>query len=309
MNKKPLLSIIIPVYFNAPSLKKLHTKIAKATSLLDCNYECIYVNDGSKDDSLSILKQIKKKDSHVKIVDLSRNFGSFNAILAGMSIAKGDAIMDLTADLQDDPQLIIRLFEQWQKGFSVCLAIREQRQDGWLSNTASNTFYRLMQRYALPDMPKGGFDIFLIDRIVVNLILSMEEKNTSLIGQILWLGFKRKCIYYSRKQRPHGRSRWTLSKKLKYFIDSFLAFSYTPIRLMTSLGLLTAGISAIYMLIILGNWFFNQIPVAGWSSLAILILFLGSIQMIMLGIIGEYVWRSLEASKKRPNFVIEKIYH
>jgi dolichol-phosphate mannosyltransferase len=307
--KKPLLSIIIPVYCNAPSLEKLHTEIGNVIrELAKLNYEIIFVNDGSKDKSLSVLKNIHHKDpSHTKIINLSRNFGSFNAILAGMSQAKGDAVMDLTADLQDDPRLIKQLTIQWLRGFKVVLAVRGSRVDGVWTNLLSNAFYKLMQTFALPDMPTGGFDIFLIDRQVVDLILSMDEKNSSLVGQILWAGFKRKLVPYNRRARREGESGWTTSKKIKYFTDSILNFSYFPIRLMSVAGILTAISSFLYLVIIVINKLFNNIPITGWSSLIVVVLFIGGIQMLMLGVIGEYLWRTNESTKKRPNYIIDEV--
>lgn len=306
---KPLLSIIVPVYFNAPSLIQLHSEITKvASSISQIDYEIIFVNDGSKDNSLELLKIIQSKDKkHSKIISLSRNFGSFNAIMAGMSIAKGDAVMDLTADLQDDPILIKKLSKYWLEGSKVVLAVRQQREDGFISTFISNTFYKLMKAYALPDMPKGGFDIFLIDKQIVNIILQMDEKNSTLVGQILWAGFQRKLIYYTRKERKQGKSQWTLSKKIKYFTDSILNFSYAPIRAMSLIGVFTAISSFIYLVIILINKLFHNIPITGWSSLIVVVLFIGGIQMLMLGVIGEYLWRTNESTKRRPNFIIEDI--
>ncbi len=308
MKSKPFLSIVIPVYCNEDSLKILVDTLTNDLKRLSGKYELIFVDDNSYDSSLETLVALKRDKKYIKVVKLSRNFGSFNAILAGMSIARGDCIADLTADLQDNPKLIRRMYEQWQKGYEVVLAVRKDRKDGFIPKLFSSLYYTLIRKYALPNMPKGGFDIFLIDRKVANIVLSMNEKNSSLPGQILWTGFNRKLVYYTRRKRIHGSSKWTLTKKIKYFIDSFIAFSYVPIRFMTIVGFITACLSIIYGLFILCNKIFNQIPITGWSSLAVIILFVSSIQMMMLGVIGEYLWRNSEEVKRRPSFIIEKVF-
>jgi dolichol-phosphate mannosyltransferase len=301
------LSIIIPVYFNAPNLPLTYEKLKQdvlTTKLF--NYELIFVDDGSGDDSWSVLQQLKKNDSHVKLLKLSRNFGSHAAILAGLTVATGQAVTVISADLQDPPVIITQMFAKWQEGNKVVLAVRQDRHEPPLQKFLSNTYYSLMRRFALANMPPKGFDCFLIDQKVAHLLTQIEEKNSTIMGQILWCGFSPAQIFYTRQTRLIGKSRWTLAKKIKLFIDSFIAFSYFPLRLMSVLGIFIAFASFIYGIFILINRLFFYIPIQGYTTLAVLILFLSGIQMIMLGIIGEYLWRNFDASRRRPPFIIEE---
>ncbi len=301
------LSIIIPVYFNELNIPHTYQKlIEKFSHIRTFEYEIIFVDDGSQDQSYPILKKLAQKDEKVKLIKLSKNFGSHLAILAGLENATGECATMISADLQDDPQIIIDMFEKWLNGNKVVLAVRKDREESLVQKAISNFYYSLMKKYALSNMPRGGFDCFLIDRQVINILTSIEEKNSSLMGQILWCGFKTAKIYYIRKAREIGHSRWTLSKKIKLFIDSFTAFSYLPIKLITTLGFLIASISFIYAIITLFNRLLLNIKVEGWTTLMVVLLFLSGIQMMMLGIIGEYLWRNFDESRKRPPFIIEE---
>ncbi|HCR85366.1 MAG TPA: glycosyltransferase, partial [Alphaproteobacteria bacterium] len=266
--KKPFLSIIIPVFYNELNITPLYQKLKEhILDNKDIDYELIFVDDGSKDNSYAELEKLHNINSKVKLVKLSKNFGSYTAILAGLNYAKGDCATAISADLQDSPQIIINMMEKWQQGNKVVLAVRKDREESGLQKLISNTHYKLMRKFALPNMPKGGFDCFLIDRKVIDILTAMEEKNTALIGQILWCGFKMDMIYYVRQKREIGKSRWTLSKKIKYFIDSFLSFSYFPIRAMSVVGILTSLFGFCYGGIVIFNKLFNDTVVTGWSSM------------------------------------------
>jgi len=300
------LSIVIPVYFNEGNIPHLYEKLKE--TIFDnttIDYELIFVDDGSKDNSYNELKKLREKNDKIKLIKLSRNFGSHTAILAGLSNASGDCATVISADLQDPPTIILDMLEKYREGNKVVLAVREDREESFSQKFFSNTYYKMMKKFALSNMPEGGFDCFLIDKMVIEVISSMKEKNSSLMGQILWCGFKTEKIYYVRKEREIGKSRWTLAKKVKLFVDSFMAFSYTPIKAMSSLGFLVSSIGFLYGIYILINKIFNGIPIEGWTSLMIVILLLSGIQMILLGVIGEYLWRSFDESRKRPTFIIE----
>jgi glycosyltransferase involved in cell wall biosynthesis len=302
-----MLSIIIPVYYNEQNIPFLFEKLSEEIlSNPNYDYELIFVDDGSGDNSYGELLKLQKQHSKVKIIKLSRNFGSHTAILAGLTNATGDCATIISADLQDPPEIINRMFEKWMEGNKVVLAVREDREESYTQKLFSNTYYKLMKRYALPNMPEGGFDCFLIDRKIVDILKSMEEKNTTLMGQILWAGFKTEKIYYVRKEREIGKSRWTLAKKIKLFIDSFLAFSYAPIRFMSFIGVIMSLLSFISGAYLIVNKLVNGVNVQGWTSLMVLFLFVAGIQMIMLGIIGEYLWRNMDESRKRPVFIIDE---
>jgi glycosyltransferase involved in cell wall biosynthesis len=305
--KEKKISIIIPVYFNELNIPVSYRVLKESVlDALTIDYELIFVDDGSGDNSLRELQAVRNVNEKVKIIKLSRNFGSHTAILAGMSNATGDCITVISADLQDPPVIILKMLEKWASGKEVILAAREDREEPFLNKLFSNSYYKLMKKFALKDMPQGGFDCFLIDKKVKNIIVDMKEKNTTIMGLILWCGFDREIITYVRKEREIGKSRWTLSKKIKLFIDSFIAFSYTPIKFITTLGLITSSLGFGFGTYLILNKVILGIEVEGWTSLMVVILFLSGFQMIMLGIIGEYLWRSFDETRKRPVFIIDQ---
>ncbi len=307
-----LVSIVVPVYHNAPSLPDL---LSRFQILADKNsadqFEFVFVDDGSRDDSFEVLQRLSQQEPRITVVKLSRNFGSNPAIIAGMAHTKGDVVAAISADLQDPPELIHEMLINWRAGHKVVLATREGRDDSGLNNFLSDSFYALFRRFAINAMPKRGFDFFLIDRQVCNLINQIEESNPYLMGLILWMGFNPVVLPYHRKEREkqYGRSMWSFAKKIKYFIDSFVAFSYTPVRVTSIIGLTFSMIGLIYAIIVIGLRIFYGAPVEGWSSLMVVVLVVSGIQMIMLGIQGEYTWRNLDETRHRPRFIVEKIVH
>lgn len=301
------LSIIVPVYYNEMNLEDLYENLSSNLLPKLEDYELIFVDDGSKDKSYEVLKKLHDKYKKIKIIKLVKNYGSFVAILAGLKESTGDCACYLSADLQDPPEIILEMMEKLKGDVTTVLAVRQDREESISQKMFSNTYYSLMRKFALSNMPKGGFDVFLINRKLINEIVKMEEKNTSLTGQILWCSEKIEKVYYTRKKREKGKSRWTLNKKIKYFIDSFVAFSYFPIRFMTALGMIFSIISFIVGIVFVCFKFANLIDVPGWTSLAILILFTSGLQMCMIGIIGEYLWRAYDELRKRPLYLIETI--
>lgn len=301
------LSIVIPVYYNEKNIPSLYEKLR--TTIIEnksFNYELIFVDDGSGDNSYAELKKLNEKDKNIKIVKLSRNFGSHTAILAGLNHITGDCATVISADLQDPPEIILQMLEKWRNGNKVVLAVRQDREEPFLQKMFSNTYYKLMKKYALKNMPEGGFDCFLADKRVIEVINSIDEKNTTLMGQVLWCGFKSEKIFYVRQKREEGKSRWTLSKKIKLFIDSFLAFSYVPIRFMSVLGVLFSFVAFLFGIFLIVNKLIKGIEVQGWTSLMVLFILVSGIQMVMLGVIGEYLWRTFDESRKRPVFIVEE---
>jgi len=301
------LSIIIPVYFNEPNLIPLYEDIKTIVlDKLDIDYEIVMVDDGSKDDSYNEILKLKEKDENIVAVKLSRNFGSHAAILAGLSVCTGDCATMKAADLQEPSEIILEMLEKWKEGTKSVLAVRTDRDEPFLQKGFSNTYYNLMRKFALPSMPKGGFDCFLIDRDVINLLNQMEEKNTTLMGQILWCGFKTETVYYVRKKREVGKSRWTLRKKIKLFIDSFLGFSYAPVRAIFTIGMIYFALAILYSIYLIVYKLARGFPVQGFATTIIIVLFSFGIVMLSIGILGEYLWRSFDASRNRPVFIIEE---
>ena len=301
------LSIIIPVYYNEDTLMSLYEDMKEKILDKIGDYEIVMVDDGSGDDSWKIMNEIRDLDSHIKLVHLSRNFGEHAALLAGFSVCTGDCAVTKQADLQEDSTLILEMFESWKKGNNVVLAIRRSRDENAIKVFFANMYYLLVRKFVNKDMPAGGCDCYLIDRKVIEVIKMLDEKNSSLTLQVMWAGFKTEKVYFDRKNREKGKSRWTLAKKIKLVLDSMMSFSYVPIRFMTVVGVLF-DIFALGMLIsVFVEYFTKGVPLAGWSSLMCVILFSSGLILSNLGILGEYLWRTLDASRKRPPFIIEDV--
>jgi len=303
------ISIVIPVYFNELNLPHLFPRlISVANQASDYQFEFLFVDDGSWDSSYALLREFAEKDNRAAVIKLSRNFGSLGAILAGLKYSTGDCAAIISADLQDPPELIVQMIEKWEMENKVVMAVREQREDSFFTKVCARIYYYLMRRFVLHDMPIGGFDFVLIDRKVIDILTTIKEKNTSLMGLILWSGFKRSILYYTRREREHGKSMWTLSKKIKYFIDSFVAFSYAPIRFLQFTGISLALAGFIYAVFIAIRRIMYGFPIPGISALIVINLVIGGVQLIMLGILGEYLWRNTDETKNRPVFIVESVF-
>lgn len=305
-----LVSIVVPVYHNAPSLPALLGELdALSKRNASETFEFVFVDDGSKDDSFAVLQQLAANEPRIRVVKLSRNFGSNAAIVAGLSIAAGDVVGVIAADLQDPPDKFDEMLALWRGGRKVVVAARVGRDDPAMTTLFANMFYRLFRRYALPAMPEQGFDFFLIDRRVVDLINNIQENNVYLMGLVLWLGFDPAVVTYTRRARKseYGKSRWTPGRKIKYFIDAFVAFSNMPVRAASVLGIILSILGLSYAALIIGLSIFSAIDVEGWSSLMVVLLIVSGAQLLMLGIIGEYLWRALDETRKRPRFIIDRV--
>lgn len=303
------VSIVIPCYFNELNLLKTY-KVLKEDVLdkrPDMQFEVICVDDGSKDNTLGVLKDLQALDSRIKIIKLSKNFGEFRAILAGLTHASGECMAVMSADLQDPPYLITEMIQAWENGEKVVIAARTDRKENWLKKLLAHTYYWFLRKLVIEDYPKYGFDFFLIDKQVAQILVDMKEKNSTIYVQLIWTGFKPKVIDYIREDREDGKSMWTYWKRINLFIDTFIVFSYKPIRLISGLGILMSifgFISAIYFIF---EKVFLHNDVAGWTSLVVAVLVLAGVQLIMLGIIGEYIWRNLDETRKRPVFIVDEI--
>ena len=263
------------------------------------------VNDGSADRSYEVMKEIADSDKHVKIISLSRNFGSHAAILCGISNCTGDCAIIKAADLQEPTELILEMVKEWRAGANVVLAVRDGRDESRSQTFLANAYYKLVQKTALPEMPDQGFDVYLIDRKVITVLENMDEKNSALTGQILWSGFKTKKIYYRRLAREIGKSRWTLKKKIRLVMDTLFSFTSLPITIVIDVGALSIIGAVIWAIVVLVWKLFGKIAVSGWTTLFIFNLFSFGIIMMTLGILGEYLWRTFDASRNRPPYIIE----
>ena len=299
-------SLIIPVYYNEDNLKPLYQDIKeKLIDKIDFDYEIIMVNDGSGDHSYEVMKEISEMDSNVKIVSLARNFGSHAATLCGFSHATGDCIACKSADLQEPTELLLDMINKWKEGYNVVLAVRKEREESKRQIAFANMYYWLVRKAALSNMPKNGFDICLIDKKVKNVLLSLDEKNSSLSGQILWSGFRTCEVPYVRKAREIGKSRWTFKKKVRLVEDTLFSFSTLPIKMVTTAGVCSVIVSIIWAILEIIGKINGTITVEGWTLLFVFNLFSFGVIMFSIGIIGEYMWRTFDSSRKRPPYIIE----
>ncbi len=304
------VSIVIPVYYNEDNLRPLYADIReKFINKIDYDYEIVLVNDGSKDKSYELMQELAAHDSNIKIISLSRNFGSHAAILCGISHCTGDCAVIKAADLQEPTELILEMVESWKKGNNVVLAVREGRDESKGQAFFANFYYKLVQRIALPEMPDQGFDVYLIDRKVITVLENLDEKNSALTGQILWSGFKTDKVYYKRLAREIGTSKWTLKKKVRLVMDTLFSFTTLPITVVLSVGILSMFIAVIWAMVVIGYKLAGLIDVSGWTTLFILNLFSFGVIMMTLGILGEYLWRTFDASRNRPPYIIEDENH
>lgn len=301
------ISIIIPVYYNSDTLMLLYEDMkAKILGKLG-DYEIVMVDDGSGDNSWEVMNQIRDLDENVKCVKLSRNFGEHAAILAGLTQCTGDCAVTKQADLQEDSELILEMYDSWKRGNKVVLAVRKERDENPVKKFFANLYYTIIRKTVDKSMPVGGFDCYLLDRQVIKVIELLDEKNSALTLQVLWAGFKTEKIYFHRKDREIGESRYTLAKKVKLAMDSMMSFSYFPIKFMSGVGAFFAAVAFIWIIEVIIERFVKGIPVQGWATLMCLILFSTGLILLMLGILGEYLWRTLDASRNRPVFLVDEV--
>lgn len=308
MSPALLLSVVVPVFRNGPTLLATFEGVLAVRNerFPDLDLEMVLVDDGSDDGSWEEMKRLHARHpEHVRLLKLSRNFGQVSAILAGYEAARGDAVVTLSADLQDPPALIADMVANWRQGSEVVIAHRESRDDDAAATLFSRLAYGIARR-ANPRIPQGGFDYLLLSRRATRLLLSFKGRHRFFQGDVLWLGFPTTFLPYARQKRPVGRSGWSFAKKFKYFTDLVLDSSYFPIRLMSSLGFLTAIAGLVYALVIVFAWFQNRTPFSGYAPIMITQLIVGGLIMIMLGVVGEYLWRIYDDVKERPLYIVEK---
>ena len=313
MNEKIVdVSIVIPVYYNEGSLNLIYQSIEEKVIKINPEKSCeiVFVDDGSGDNSFDELMQIRNEHPDiVKIIKFIRNFGQLQAIMAGYKLARGKCVITISADLQDPPELINDMIDyHFDKGYHVVVCSRESRDESFFRRGTSEVFYYLMKKMSFPNMPSKGFDYVLLSDKVKNIILKNQESNAFFQGQILWTGFNIKFIPYTRLKRSVGKSRWTFSKKIKYLIDGVMSYSYFPLRAMSVIGLIISLLGFSYAILIFFSKIFGSVPVQGWAPIMIEVLVLSGIQMLMLGIIGEYLWRTLDQVRHRQPYIIEEIY-
>lgn len=299
------VSFVVAVYQNEGAISKTYEKIKGvfADQLAAHAYEVIFVDDGSTDGSLAEIRQLCAADPNVKGLTFTRNFGQMAAMLAGFKEAAGDAVINISADLQDPVTLIPQMVDQWLAGSEIVICHRIEREDSWLAKTYSRMAYGML-RMAIPQMPAGGFDFVLMDRRVMDEFNAIDVRHRFFQGDLLWTGYRTSFIPYERQKRTIGKSQYNFAKKLKNFLDAMLDASYLPIRFISLVGLVTSALGVLYSLSIVFAWMRGDTPFNGWAPIMIAILLVGGLIMVMLGVVGEYVWRINEEVRKRPNYVI-----
>jgi glycosyltransferase involved in cell wall biosynthesis len=300
-----MISIVVPVYKNAENIAALVEALAGLHDKLAGELEAVFVVDGSPDDSYQRLEAaLEYRPFRAQLLSLSRNFGSFAAIRAGLAAGRGDRFAVLAADLQEPPELILEFDRQLQRGeCDIALGLRTRREDPLLSRLSSSLFWNLYRRIQ-PEIPKGGVDVFGCSRQVRDQILQLEENNSSLVGLLFWVGFRRAFVPYERRARTAGRSAWTLRKKVRYLSDSIFSFTDRPVRWLMTIGFLGIVASLLGGAAILTAKISGQIPVPGYAATTLVVIFFGALNCFGLGVIGSYVWRTFENTKGRPNYLV-----
>jgi glycosyltransferase involved in cell wall biosynthesis len=306
-----LLSLIIPVYCNEGSIVDLLKAVADLHQKLEEELEAVFIVDGSPDRCYELLRDaLPDQPFPSKLALLSRNFGSFAAIRAGLQLSNSERYAVMAADLQEPPELILEMDKVLRSGsYDVVVGTREGRNDPRLSRISAQIFWWLYQKYVMPDVPNGGVDIFGCNRAFRDTLLQLDERHSSLISQIFWLGFRRKFISYVRQERQHGKSAWTLRKKINYLMDSVFAFTDLPIRLLIRVGGGAAVIAGLLGLVVVGGKLTGLISVPGYAMTMLTITFLGAVNLFGLGIVGSYAWRAYENTKARPIAIPMNIHH
>jgi len=301
------LSVIVPVFNEQEIIPQLYSRLNAAVEPITPNYEFIFVNDGSKDATLFRLIELTEKDKRVKFINFSRNFGHQIAVTAGLDYCKGNAVVIIDGDLQDPPELIPDLYKKYKEGNEVVYAKRIKRKgESFFKLVTAKLFYRLLKRITSVDIPMDVGDFRLIDRKIVDYLKLMPEQNKFLRGQIAWLGFRQTFVEFERDSRTTGKTGYPLSKMIKFALDGITGFSNSPLRMVTNLGLFISFIAFMVILYALYSHYFLHQTITGWTSLIISSMFIGGIQLLSVGIIGEYISRINTNVRNRPLYIVEK---
>jgi polyisoprenyl-phosphate glycosyltransferase len=305
---KPLISIVVPVFNEQANLPRLHAEVTSTLrSVGEFDWEFVFVDDGSRDRSFQVLEELRAHDPSVRALRFPRNFGSHVAIAAAIDHCHGDAAVVMAADLQDPPSLLPAFLAKWREGFDVVWGARSGRDDGALRGWAMNRFYALVRRFAIPSYPQGGTGSFcLIGTPVIAAFRQCTERNRLTFGLIAWAGFRETEVPYHRPQRLAGTSAWTTGRMVKAAIDTFVSFSFLPIRLISFFGLAFSALSFLFGFYVLVNKIVYGTKVAGWSSVMLAVLVIGGVQLLMIGVVGEYLWRILDEARARPLYIVER---
>lgn len=301
------LSVIIPSYNEERNVGIMHERLTKTLSEITDSYEMIFVNDCSKDQTLLRIKELAERDSHVKYLSFSRNFGHQIAVSAGLDFCTGEAVVIIDGDLQDPPELITQMYERYKEGYKVVYAKRKTREgETWFKKATAKIFYRLLASMTSIDIPVDVGDFRLIDRVIVEHLRNMPEKSKYIRGQIAWIGYKQTFVEYHRDARLYGTTNYPLKKMLRFALDGITAFSDKPLKIASGLGIFSAIISLLALVYALVSHFCFHATITGWTSLILSVLFIGGVQLITIGIIGEYIARINNDVRNRPLYILDE---
>ena len=304
----PFLSVVVPLYNEELVIKEMYARLTSVLIGSAIDYEIVLVNDGSRDNTIMFAKEICKDDAKVKLVSFSRNFGHQIAITAGMDRASGQIIVFIDADLQDPPEVIPEMIEKWKEGYMVVYGVRAKRKGESVFKLATaSLFYRLLRKMTAVEIPVDTGDFRLIDRKVLEQLRTMREKNRFVRGMVSWVGFKQGKVEYTREKRFAGETKYPFKKMLKFALDGMLSFSQVPLKLSSGFGFLCA-VASFFMLVygFVSKYFYPETTIPGWTSVFVAIVFLGGVQLITIGILGEYLGRIYEEAKGRPIYIVEE---
>ena len=302
------ITVLIPCYNEENSIDLLYEHLQKVISQLqEYNFQVLLVNDGSKDNTLAKMQELNEKDPAVSYLSLSRNFGKENAMLAGLDYADGDAVILMDADLQDPPELIPQMLQEWEKGYDDVYARRRTRAgETWFKKASAHWYYRILQKFSDIDIPADVGDFRLLDRQAVDALCLLREKQRYTKGLFSWIGYNKKELLFDREPRAVGSTKMNFLKLFGLAVDGITSFSVAPLRLASVLGLFISSVAFLYLLYVVGKTLLFGDPVAGYPSMISIILFMGGIQLVVLGIIGEYVGRIFYEAKRRPDYLVSE---
>ncbi|GAB1544017.1 glycosyltransferase family 2 protein [Scytonema sp. NUACC21] len=305
---KSIYSIIIPIYNEEENIPEMYRRLCHAMKQLDGETEVILVDDGSRDRSLLLIRDLHLQDSRIRYLSLARNFGHQIAVTAGLNFVRGKVVIVMDADLQDPPELILSMIEKWRQGYQVVYAQRiSRKKESWLKRFTAYAFYRILRRLSDVDIPADTGDFCLMDRQVVDILNAMPERNRYIRGLRAWVGFQQTAVYFEREPRYAGKVKYTFGKSWALAVNGIISLSRVPLRLATYLGLLSAGV-AIVMIVLVLYWrlFDPTTPLMGFTLITIALFFLGSVQLFCIGILGEYIGRIYEEVKGRPIYTLKE---
>ncbi len=303
---RPVFSVVAPIYNEAETLPHFYARVVAAMESLDEPFEVVLVNDGSRDDSIAVMRALRERDPRVRVVDFSRNFGHQVAISAGLDHARGEAVVIIDSDLQDPPEVILELAAKWRQGAEVVYAQRRTRPgETRFKLLTAAVFYRLIRRLTSVDIPRDTGDFRLLDRKVVDTLVAMKEHHRFMRGLSVWVGFRQEAVHYDRQERYAGETKYPLSKMVRFALDAITGFSYVPLQLATTLGFVLAGLSllGIVLAVVLR---LLDVAIQGQTTTLIAVLLLGGIQLIFLGVIGEYLGRIYDEVRGRPLYIVRE---